>query len=298
MAAAQPQLAIINVIRTPEENVRRIDEVFSSAMDVFGNNLVIVDAISKLRDFAHEMTSWLHEYDYSPTVQGNGFRSILEAGLKLIQFGVKTTPKTKEFVKDFEKMTINFANGINYVIRLRSESNNNNGSLELSKQTLIDFFLDYIDADEQLEVLFTNCGMWELDLGTQKIYKAIYNWKAFRNSSNLSDSFKTLVNDDYRRKSLVKLSKTVDIHSLKSNLDIFISSKFINRYYPNSIHGRNVPEVQKTVVVPRQRRFVIEMPLGGPQGPRLARRPIDLLSKVESVECRLLLQPKIKPIPG
>ena len=246
--SASSSKLLVNKIYTQDQLRMKVDGVCDEAMQLFSFDPDLCHHIDTLRNYGHEMISFMHEYDINPNIQANGYRSLLQAGIDLMKYGIKTYKDTNynnnivdsPFIRDFKKLIANFVAGIKYVKRLREESiklgtmrdveNNIYHDLASSPELLVDFFYDYINSDEARQIYFSRHSFLGMSPFMKFAMSSSFVFTSLRHSTDLISSFRCLFDSEYRRKIMTQVRKY---------FVIFLMREKMFQYIFNA--GKNIP---------------------------------------------------------
>lgn len=301
---SQPGL-LVNQIYTQDELHAEVISVCDEAIQIFSFDANLCEQISVLKSFANEMIPYLHEYDINPAIQANGYRSILLSGITLIEYGIKKCTESNAnsaFICDFKALIKNCVSGISYVRRLREESvkhanerdaeNNLLPDLASSTGTLVDFFYDYITADNAKEIYFS----WHSFLDINPLIKLAmlisFIGSSIEYSNSLISSIRSVLDSEYRRKKMAQVMNQITIGDLKQRMESLGKNYLYRTMYPNYING-NKPAIQEIVNIKCYNKVVIEFDHIKMEPPTLRIRSEEEVSKLDNkyIKCKLLYEP-------
>lgn len=214
---------IHNKIYTQEELNFKIDFLCDKFLEKYKIDYEICCNVEKLRNFGHDLASFVEEYDIRPGVQANGYRSILQLGLLLIEYGIKTFNDCKDksnlsnsqFFKDYKLLVGNYVSAIKYVERMRDESNNNlddqkefKPDVASSTELAVDLTYDYLKSDKSREVHFSSHNFLVPNSLVKFGIELSIFVSSLIHSGGLISTIRCLLSKEYRRKVLTQVSRT------------------------------------------------------------------------------------------
>lgn len=290
----------VNVRLTESELRERLLTLRERANVRFAYHRDILQDLLELLDFGEQIVAFAHQYDFRD-VQANGFRSLLNLGFKLLEFGLSKTDDGDNitFLKEFARAVASFKAGLKHLQEYRCKTLatldkegrcDNQSPDEFFMSRCFDSFLSNADNEAFYGQL------WDFSIANADERKVVSVFRflgCFFSSASLSEAVVAGRSRTLTAKAYGKLMKNIDIYFLR-HVDMKLSCTAISeRLLPYLIH-KNKPSIQKTIAAPRQERWLLDC---NPEAQKVrlvdnqeAGLPLPARFQ-ESVSCRYLLEP-------
>ena len=292
---------IVNRILSASEDVTRIESLYSTAIGIFHHDNDLISDLTTLKNFGLELVSYCHEYDVHPSIQANGFRGILEMGISLFKFGIKSFRyydsdppgvllAESEF-QDFKRVVRNFRLGVPYVKKMRSVSKKSH-SVQLPADLMIDFLHDYMESDESREMIFTKAGNFDFGFTIAAVVTFDFAVKVLPKTPGLINKVRCLFSRKFRLQQTSIALKRLSVQTLREAVK---DSWWMKTFLPWKVNGGQ-PIIKKEVFIPRQSRLRIYFdPISQEPKIMVKTNASSSSSSVENrdlIKCRLLSEGK------
>ncbi|KAI1294244.1 Hormone-sensitive lipase [Halotydeus destructor] len=244
--------------------------------------------------YLKEMNQWARDYDYGP-VRANGFRCLLDAGLKCLKFAATRAGQgDARFDAKFETILDMMDRLAHYVKVMRARTRDTGGCLVVTDdELLVDMTLSYAANGAGLVALLNDFAGFEADGVTRLVLKTLSTYLAVNVVSSWRDFGRCFYDGDFRARMTVEFTQRLDIDVIR-RLILFGEIWWVRVYLPFLNHFI-WPSRKLTLLVPRQTEWqigchVAEQRVWLARGQRLP-------TSSRPVRCRLLAHPSGDGVP-
>ena len=254
---------------------------FQKAIETFSEDPELVASLKALLNYAIEMSSFAHEYDFRE-VKSNGFRVSVEYVIRLFDYGSKYY-KDQRADETYKNMVNLFVAAIPYYKELRDKTRKSKSLIDPSVQILSEAFAEYFTKNG-MDAGFGPMTGYYFDAPENKVCYLAYFFISLITPGSLAGSIRAMFDRDFCRDCVRREYNNMTVEHLKW-IDLFADNLWVRRISPVLTFGYWRPNIRRTVFVPRQERYKILCDVEK-QSCELVQHDSDVRSS-ETLRCRI-----------
>lgn len=215
----------LNVVESTEEQRIRLATIKDRIKTTFAYSPKLCQQLTELVEFGEEIVEFQHEYDFE-NVQGNGYRSLLRLGIKLVEFGLskfENCETSSTFVRDFSNLVQKFLSGAEVVRTLRDATKDSGSPGSRPLQTPDEYFgakmfFEYLKSSGN-EVFYGQlCDFSHETNFMRKGSRFFITLATIFASTNISEAIRIYKDVEYRSRVYGQMVHNVDVYFVQ-NMD-------------------------------------------------------------------------------
>lgn len=266
-----------NRLLNTSEIIDKINRLHVELEAVYQDDDQIKKCLGELADYGKEIASFAYEYDCRPDIPVNGYRSLLDMGIKLFEYGIRHGHS-----EEFSHLLTKLHSGISHVKSFREASRN--PSRIRSEDMLIGFFINYISSDDIIEYQVTRVGQFFLSPFTCFVLRFTFGLLSIMMADTMFLGFKNIFSTKSRKKTLVALLRRLELQKMQPIVDMIYKMNVPINFL---IHGFK-PSIRRVIRVKRQNTYQII--ISTDNMPVIIKTNRKGLSS-DKIKCKLFLQP-------
>lgn len=263
----------------PSQLNEKINRLYLELEIIFKNDEQIKKCLKELVDYGKELSSFAPDYDCRPDNPANGYRTLLDMGIKLLEYGIKNGPSDQ-----YNDLLTKFSAGINHIKSIREAKSD-------SQDLIIELFLKYVNREDVMGIRFMNIGQFYYSTRVSFTLRLLNLLISVYCADSMISGFKNLFSSDNRKKTLITLLKGIELPKVKPMVDMLYR---MNQPVNFLVHGFK-PSIRRVVKVQRQIRYRVIIDRENIPGIIDTNRR-GLSS--DKIKCKLFLQPEKSEVPS